>query len=313
MARAVALADRVAELGASAVIVGEPGTGKRRLLRRISLRPDAPSRPESVIDCKRSRRAFSSVLEQLAAVTHPIWRMPMRLQLIGLDHLDVDQFDALVQTIWGHFYLCSGLQLLATSEVGPDELASSCHSAARVVAAAANEIIVPPLRERGADVPLLAHAILRRQCTTAGIARMRIAPDASDLLRLHAWPGNFPELEEVLGWATTTADPGKRYIFARDLPAGLQEEGAIDRGAPIPASEESLTLPEVEKRHILAALERFGGRRRDAARALAISENTLWRRVRDYGVVARNIGGTSDAESARAATGRRLRSRDAPR
>lgn len=285
MARAVALADRVAMLGAPALVVGEGGTGKRRLLRRISLRPDAPSRPESVIDCKRSRHAFTSALERLADVNHPMWRMPTRLQLIGLDLLDVEQLDALVQTIWGHFYLCSGLQILATSEVGADELASSSHSAARIVAAAANEIAVPPLRERGADVPLLAHAILRRQCANAGIARLRVASDASELLRLYPWPSNFPELEEVLGWATTTADPTKRYIFAHDLPPSLQDDDAVDPSAMIPRSEEGLTLPEIEKRHILAALERFGGCRRDVARALAISENTLWRRLRAYGVV----------------------------
>lgn len=300
MARAVALADRVAELGASALVVGESGTGKRRLLRRVSMRPNAPPRPESIIDCRRSRRAFSCALEQISAVTHPIWRMPTRLQLIGLDDLEVEQFDALERAIWGGIYLCTpNLQLLATSAVGADELATSCSSAARVVAAATNEIVVPPLRERGPDLPSLAHAILKHQCATAGIARMRVAPDASELLRRYAWPGNFPELEEVLGWATTTADPSKRRICTRDLPSSLQE-GAFDSGATSSPSEEGLTLAELEKRHILATLERFDGRRRDAAQALAISENTLWRRLREYGVV-----GARDTASGRAAKPRR--------
>jgi two-component system response regulator HydG len=96
----------------------------------------------------------------------------------------------------------------------------------------------------------------------------------------HAWPGNVRELEHAIEHAVVLAgDDGK--LAVAHLPAELRERGA-DPAAALTAGE--LTLAELERRYTLVVLERNRGSRAATARALGIGTNTLWRKLKAWGV-----------------------------
>ena len=135
---------------------------------------------------------------------------------------------------------------------------------------------VPPLRERGADVVLLARTFLselnnRENCEKA------FSSEALDLLRLHTWPGNVRELKNAVSQAFILAAD---EIQPGDLPDHLHGDGA--------ASGDYLRFPlgyklkEMERRMILATLEHFENDKPRTAESLGISLKTLYNRLRQY-------------------------------
>ena len=146
-------------------------------------------------------------------------------------------------------------------------------------------LYVPPLRERRKDVLALAADILRRLCVAHRRAPATLAADAVERLLAYAWPGNVRELENAMERAVLLAGEDAP-IRAAALPPEVRGEADDTTAFVEPAAAHSvLTLAEVERRHILAMLDRFGGSRRETASALGIAENTLWRKLREYGVL----------------------------
>ncbi len=133
-------------------------------------------------------------------------------------------------------------------------------------------IELPPLRERGEDLPILVQTLLRR---VAGGRSMRLHADAMECLRRYSFPGNIRELRNVLERASLLA--------AGDviLPEHVSEVCA-GTGAPgLPARfQEVLPLREVETRYLRWAAAAFPGNRRSLAAALGLSERTLYRKLR---------------------------------
>jgi two-component system response regulator HydG len=142
-------------------------------------------------------------------------------------------------------------------------------------------IIVPPLRDRTVDIPLLADRFLKRYSRKNHRNLKGFAPRAMDLLMHHTWPGNVRELENVVERAVIMA-PGNR-VGPEDLPGTL---GAplSDRshGEPLLASGRS--LKEVEREMILKTLEDMGGNRTRTAGVLGISRRTLQLKLKEYGI-----------------------------
>jgi two-component system response regulator AtoC len=133
---------------------------------------------------------------------------------------------------------------------------------------------VPPLRDRGDDVDLLAEAILARTAARLGRPVPLIDADARARLRSHRWPGNVRELENALERALVLASGASLSVadLALDAP---------DKSTPV-TGPESLSLREAEKRAIAAALARTNGRKGEAAALLGISWPTLNRKIREY-------------------------------
>ncbi|MRE41970.1 sigma-54-dependent response regulator transcription factor ZraR [Klebsiella quasipneumoniae] len=131
-------------------------------------------------------------------------------------------------------------------------------------------IEIPPLRRRREDIPQLAQHFLKRYAERNRKAVKGFTPQAMDLLIHYSWPGNIRELENAVERAVVllTGD----YISGRELPLAIA-------GTPLPSggSEEGLIQPlvEVEKEVILAALEKTGGNKTEAARQLGITRKTL--------------------------------------
>ena len=138
-------------------------------------------------------------------------------------------------------------------------------------------IELPPLRERKSDLPSLVHHTLQRLNTRYGREVQGVAPEVMTAFRAYDFPGNVRELENLIERAYALG--AGRTIGLADLPVlGVAPRGDADAdtGQTLP------TLAEMERELIARALRRHGGDRLRAARALGISDRTIYRRLREY-------------------------------
>jgi DNA-binding NtrC family response regulator len=137
---------------------------------------------------------------------------------------------------------------------------------------------VPPLRERGEDVLLIAHYYLRRLPARLGRDDVRLAPDAAEALRRYAWPGNIRELHNII----------ERAVLLSDRPELRAADLGLTHSAPLEPSnisaDSALTLEEVERRQIETVLREEGGRIEPAARRLGIHRSSLYSKIKRYGL-----------------------------
>ena len=142
-------------------------------------------------------------------------------------------------------------------------------------------IKVPPLRNRSADIPLLADYFLRQYAEKNHRRLKGFHPGAMDLLLRHAWPGNVRELENVIERAVIMARGD--MVGPEHFPSTLQDPDAGESPRePVLASGRS--LKEVEKEMILKTLEDMGGNRTRTAETLGISRRTLQLKLKGYGI-----------------------------
>ncbi|WP_189686847.1 nitric oxide reductase transcriptional regulator NorR [Pseudorhodoferax aquiterrae] len=161
---------------------------------------------------------------------------------------------------------------------------------------------VPPLRERGRDVLLLAGAFLEEQRASLGLGNVRLDAEAQQALLAHAWPGNVRELEHVLARAALRAlgrhaqRPRVLSVGAGDLGLAAPPQALAVAVAPMPALLPDATVPlrqrvqAFERQAIEQALAAHAGNWAAAARALAVDRANLVRLARRLGlaVPARN-------------------------
>ena len=138
---------------------------------------------------------------------------------------------------------------------------------------------VPPLRDRAADIPLLADYFLSCYARKNRRHLKGILPGAVDLLFQHHWPGNVRELENAIERAVIMARADR--IAPEDLPGALQDPDKSDR-VPVLASGRS--LKEVEREMIIKTLADMNGNRTRTAEMLGISRRTLQLKLKGYGI-----------------------------
>ncbi|HSB72619.1 MAG TPA: sigma-54 dependent transcriptional regulator [Candidatus Methylomirabilis sp.] len=138
---------------------------------------------------------------------------------------------------------------------------------------------LPPLRERREDIPLLAAHFLTRAAKRHGRPVPTLSPEAMALLLEHRWPGNIRELENAIERAVLLAETDT--LFPGDLPGSL---GGSRGGESGEAAVKPRRLEEVEREHILRTLDAYAWNQARAADALGIGRNTLWRKLKDFGV-----------------------------
>ncbi len=140
-------------------------------------------------------------------------------------------------------------------------------------------IRVPPLRQRGEDVVLLAKHFLAREAAALGRAFAGFTPGALAALTGHHWPGNVRELENAVARAAALAEGTE--IDVADLPDNVRGVGpAPEPGLTLPAD---VTFEEAERRLILHAMDLEHGNKKEAARRLGIGLATLYRKLTQYG------------------------------
>jgi PAS domain S-box-containing protein len=146
-------------------------------------------------------------------------------------------------------------------------------------------LVMPPLRERAGDVPLLVEAILRRLSMTRGKAVETVSREAMQRLLRYSYPGNVRELENILEHAHVLCESSR--IEVEDLPDWFLAE-VEPKGPAVPA-----TLEEVEARFLYEVLARNSWSRTAAARELGIHPTTLHRKIRRLGIKLPAVDGRS--------------------
>jgi DNA-binding NtrC family response regulator len=294
---------KVARTLATVLIQGESGTGKElvaRALYRESTRSNAPfirvncaAIPENLIESEffgHEKGAFTGALtkrEGRFELAHggtilldEISEIPPNLQAKLLRVLQEREFER----VGGNRTIKVDVRVIATTNrhledsVHKNEFREDLFFRLNVV-----PIRVPPLREHREDVPFLAEEFMRRFARKHGIRAHGFSEQAMLLLKGHHWPGNVRELQNVieravilcgdsgtleaehLGMALTAPAPAAAGASARSEPAG-----------------ELFKLADMEKQHILAALERCKGNRTHAAKLLDISIRTLRNKLHEY-------------------------------
>jgi DNA-binding NtrC family response regulator len=136
------------------------------------------------------------------------------------------------------------------------------------------------LRERGDDILALARHFIARSCQSTRRSP-RLSPAVEQLLLAYHWPGNVRELENCIERAVALAHSDE--LTAEDLPSKIRSSESIQAPAPREASgAEIVSLGEVERQHILRAIELSAGNKTVAAQMLGINRRTLQRRLRHF-------------------------------
>lgn len=143
---------------------------------------------------------------------------------------------------------------------------------------------LPPLRERGGDIPLLVEFFLKKIAEKSGRAQKTVAPEAMSALEAYAWPGNIRQLENELQRAHVMS--GKEVVISRsclspnvvalvseDSPDAFLHEGKLKD-----------VLESVEREMIASTLKRCEGNKSEAARQLGMSRSNLIAKAQSFGI-----------------------------
>jgi DNA-binding NtrC family response regulator/tetratricopeptide (TPR) repeat protein len=144
-------------------------------------------------------------------------------------------------------------------------------------------ITLPPLRERGADVLILARHFLDRACADYGLALKTLSPDAGDRLMAHAWPGNVRELANLMERACLLTDGESINAEALELPSSAAPSAGPSARLRSSANLRD-SLEHIERQQIQDALRRMHGNISRTAAHLGIPRNTLKYRLLKHGL-----------------------------
>ena len=289
---------RAAASDAPVLITGETGTGKElvaRAIHRFSKRSAEPFVAVNLAALAPTLLESELFGHEKGAFTGAASRRAGRIELAGLGTLMLDEvgdLDPSLQT-----KLLRVLQDGTFERVGGNEPLAT---RARIVAAtnkpvqpsqpgaalrddlyyrlAVIEIHVPPLRERRSDIPLLvAHAL------QGGRVRALTEQAMRDLMA-YSWPGNVRELMHVIARAAVMTSG--EVIDAVALPSTIREPRRHLLAPPLDLSAMTLkeALAAFEREVIVAALERAGGNRSEAARQLGLARTHLYAKLDEHGI-----------------------------
>jgi DNA-binding NtrC family response regulator len=256
---ALAALERCAASDDAVLVTGEAGTEKdlaARALHRLSARG---SEPFVVSDG-----------EDLAAAAAGAGSGTLLLR--GIDRLSAPlQSDVLARIESGH-----APRLVVTTDADPSS-SSRSGGPLSVLVARLPVVHLPPLRERGEDVLLLARHLLEEIDET-----LYFDAEAMEALAAHDWPGNVRELKEVVRRAARLAEgPAIGPTVVRSV---LGRPLARRRRAPVVRIAVGDSLADVERRLILKTLEFARGNKRKTAELLKLSLKTIYNKIKEYGL-----------------------------
>jgi PAS domain S-box-containing protein len=289
--RVVRLIEDLAQVDSTVLIEGESGTGKELVAKAIhqrSRRCDAPFLPLNCAGLSdelaasqlfgHQKGAFTGATEDRRGLFEAagggtlfldeIGELPERVQTTLLRVLEENVVMRLGETklrpVNPRIIVASNRDL--ASEAAQGRFRSDLLYRIRVA-----RVLLPPLRERREDIPLLVHVFLAEQAAVTGKAVDAVSDAAMSALMEHDWPGNIRELKNALEFAVIRAR--QPTLQHEDLPDEVAQQKPTQTVADLGA------FVDDEKGRILAALERCGGNRKAAAKMLGIGRATLYRRM----------------------------------
>jgi two-component system response regulator AtoC len=322
MRRVMELVQMVSAADSSVLIQGESGTGKELVARAIHFRGPRAARPFIAINCAAlpealleselfgyARGAFTGAASDRkglfedadggSLLLDEIGDMPLLLQGKLLRVLQEGEIRRVGSTTVRRV----DVRILAsTNRLLPDLIREGRFREDLFYRLNVIPLVIPPLRERPEDiVPLCGH-FLTKYATKLGRQPPSLSPETFRLILAHRWPGNVRELENVIERVVTLSSSAAisanafRSIFALGGTAGapgqlesplseqpLSEQplsGQPPAGPPL----SSRTIQGAEKEAILRALAEADGNQTRAAEILAMGRNTLWRKMKKYGI-----------------------------
>ena len=138
-------------------------------------------------------------------------------------------------------------------------------------------IHLPPLRERGDDVPLFVQHFVTKAARECNIRELSVDDETINALRAYRWPGNIRELQNVVERAVLMSDGA--VLLPCHLPPEIETVNGV-----CPPEQDANTLYGQEKALILQALDQCGGNQSKAARALGITRDLMRHRIKKYGI-----------------------------
>ena len=287
------LVSRVAKSDSPVLISGESGTGKELIARALHRLSERVAGPLVDINCEAIAEGLIETElfgYEKGAFAGADARKVGLFELAGGGTLFMDEIGGLEPKVQGK--LLRALEQGSFFRVGGTQ---KVEVNARIVAATNKDlsaavadgrfrsdlfyrvntisIVLPPLRERAVDIPLLAKSFLAH---FGGANPPRVSDDAMCALQEYRWPGNVRELRNVMERAALLANGA--VIQARDLPLS---EARLSNGAS--HNGDDVSLAELERRHIETVLSRTNWHQGRAASVLGISSKTLYRKIREYG------------------------------
>ena len=166
--------------------------------------------------------------------------------------------------------------IAATSRNLPDEIREGRFREDLFYRLCVVPIVLPPLRQRREDIPLLAEHFLQKHRSRWRQPMNGFSKAALAALARHDWPGNVRELENAVERAIVLA-PGETI-----MPAELPYHGTLAKSSA--KIGDSVPLSVIEKEHIAKVFRRHGGNRTATAETLGIDRKTLRRKIRAYGL-----------------------------
>jgi PAS domain S-box-containing protein len=288
-----AILPEVAESESTVLIEGESGTGKELLARAIhnlSTRRDKPmvvvncgALPDTLLeselfgykagaftDAKKDRPGRFARAEGGTIFLDEIGDVSPALQVRLLRVLQERVYEPLGSTepVEANVRIVTATNKDLDVEVGKGQFRQDLYFRVNVV-----RIVLPPLRERKEDIPLLVQHFVDRMNNLRGVKITGPSGEALMAFMQHDWPGNIRELENAIEHAFVLCHGGQ--IEIHHLPKTFQRGGTAGKTIP-----QGRTLAEIEARAIHETLARHNWKRLAAARELGINKTTLWRKIK---------------------------------
>jgi transcriptional regulator with GAF, ATPase, and Fis domain len=289
------LLELVAPSEANVLLLGETGTGKELAAQAIHRHSPRAQGPFVVVNCAAlPETLLESELfgHERGAFTGAANRKEGRFLLAHGGSLFLDEIGELSLTTQAKI-----LRVLQAREFEPLGSTRTLKVDVRIIAATNRNLeamvregrfrddlfyrlnvfplVLPPLRERAEDLPLLAEHFLRTYREKNRRPIKTLAPEVLQAFQGYAWPGNIRELENVIERGVIVCQ-GETLTLG-DLPPGLQQAGWL------PGDEDlEPELPELERQLIRRTLAKVDGQRREAAEILGISLEELDFKIRSY-------------------------------
>jgi two-component system response regulator HydG len=290
------LIDDIAPTDASILIQGESGTGKELVARAIHRRSHRKDAPFVVINCSaypaslleselfgHEKGAFSGAIRQKAGrfeqadggtvFLDEIGEIPASAQVKLLRVLQTHKFERIggEKTLAVDVRIISATNRDLVSAVKSGGFREDLFYRLNVI-----PVHLPPLSARGNDIPLLARHFMARFAGEQKKSVDDFASEAMAALLAYDWPGNVRELKNAVEHAVVLAK--SHLITVADLPAAIREaETAVTDG-------KGRIMADTEVRLLQEVLEACDWNKKAAARRLGISRNTLYRKLKKYGL-----------------------------
>jgi two-component system response regulator AtoC len=306
MQRVYDLIAKVAPTEASIMITGETGTGKELAAQTIHQQSRRHKEPFLPVNCgavsptlieselfghergsftgaDKLHRGYFERAHRGTLLLDEVTEMPSELQVKLLRVLETGT----VTRIGGSESIKIDVRVIAATNRRPEDaiaqgkLREDLHYRLNVF-----PIVLPPLRDRREDIPLLAEHFLAQLNRTEGTSKA-FTPEGLERLTAHLWPGNVRELKNTIQRSFIMAE---EQIHVHDLPSPAR---SVETSSSSLTLKVGVSIAEAERRLIVATLESCENDKKKASEILGISLKTLYNRLNEYRAALRGEASTS--------------------